>query len=899
MLGTKRVPETCVADLFEQIPEFPEKIEAGDTASLLRDVSALLPRLKKETDHLDEVEAELLDRHEQLDFSFEKLASKLQIILISQLLLREVIYGYLNRAEARPADGDTASTGGDSGTAGDSSTAEAGGPPGGKSATPSKIEARRGEELKRFYQVLDESGNIILSSYNGLASECGALSSLRAYVAEGLALFSDFVGSEQCPQLPDREDVSRKSYKARRGVQEGAARRQDSDSERAHAADGTPSDNPSALSAQAADATGTQGAGEDHKLLPQVRAWLSGPPEKMPLLFDYSILNTISATTLPHVCSLFIKDWERRERCAEAVLSSVQRQAEELQTRLELLDADWGRGQSDIYTGEQLELSRAMKKRVAIRESLQDIRASDEHERMGIPSSLNGREQTIGEVLDECIETVRALANNFVAGLDAHRQMSTRGPGDSRDWSRRGEALESVTASSAEHRFRLGPDALAAGISEIGGGGARSPLSAAVPGSQPFSCPQLLANISIAKKAAEAVQALSRAMEEFPYIMLSDYLRSLPTDARIADKLNQLLGPREAVMEEVASIRAIFDWLHASHASGFDVDSLTEAVASAVSYSFPKELVGDVGTQPPRESWEVPALFEPALSESLPESLHAGLVSSFQGKPASARTAPAALAKFFGEAIEREVSSFSLARRDLEGRRADSQSATGLAGSFATGAAIGPADTMFVGGQPLGPVLTVCKRSFDPQVLDALSEASEALSGLTKAISDFSKCANYIQQDVSGRMSDFIVRAEEAAAGDQMREEAAVLGMEWDYVQRLQQDIDKRVEGLRSAFQGKIEVFQKMRQSLRDDAATYCNIESPSQFAVMYSSLLSVYRCSVCKNALVDTCLERCGHIFCHSCLAQIFEARSKKCPLCKLQFTEREMLSFPHMDFD
>ncbi len=48
--------------------------------------------------------------------------------------------------------------------------------------------------------------------------------------------------------------------------------------------------------------------------------------------------------------------------------------------------------------------------------------------------------------------------------------------------------------------------------------------------------------------------------------------------------------------------------------------------------------------------------------------------------------------------------------------------------------------------------------------------------------------------------------------------------------------------------------------------------------------------CSVCSKAVRDTCLTRCGHLFCSGCVDQRLALRSRKCPTCGGGFSESDI---------
>ncbi|KAK9173835.1 Zinc finger, C3HC4 type (RING finger) family protein [Cryptosporidium meleagridis] len=53
--------------------------------------------------------------------------------------------------------------------------------------------------------------------------------------------------------------------------------------------------------------------------------------------------------------------------------------------------------------------------------------------------------------------------------------------------------------------------------------------------------------------------------------------------------------------------------------------------------------------------------------------------------------------------------------------------------------------------------------------------------------------------------------------------------------------------------------------------------------------LLTLMKCSVCRDKVKDTVINRCGHIFCRDCIDRNLSSRNRKCPLCHINFDKND----------
>ncbi|KAH8740188.1 hypothetical protein FG386_001849 [Cryptosporidium ryanae] len=55
--------------------------------------------------------------------------------------------------------------------------------------------------------------------------------------------------------------------------------------------------------------------------------------------------------------------------------------------------------------------------------------------------------------------------------------------------------------------------------------------------------------------------------------------------------------------------------------------------------------------------------------------------------------------------------------------------------------------------------------------------------------------------------------------------------------------------------------------------------------------MLTLMKCSVCKDKLKDTVINRCGHLFCKECICNNLSSRNRKCPLCHATFDKNDII--------
>ncbi|KAH8581906.1 zinc finger protein [Cryptosporidium sp. chipmunk genotype I] len=53
--------------------------------------------------------------------------------------------------------------------------------------------------------------------------------------------------------------------------------------------------------------------------------------------------------------------------------------------------------------------------------------------------------------------------------------------------------------------------------------------------------------------------------------------------------------------------------------------------------------------------------------------------------------------------------------------------------------------------------------------------------------------------------------------------------------------------------------------------------------------LLTLMKCSVCRDKVKDTVINRCGHLFCRDCIDRNLSSRNRKCPLCHINFDKND----------
>ncbi|OII72472.1 uncharacterized protein cubi_00467 [Cryptosporidium ubiquitum] len=53
--------------------------------------------------------------------------------------------------------------------------------------------------------------------------------------------------------------------------------------------------------------------------------------------------------------------------------------------------------------------------------------------------------------------------------------------------------------------------------------------------------------------------------------------------------------------------------------------------------------------------------------------------------------------------------------------------------------------------------------------------------------------------------------------------------------------------------------------------------------------LLTLMKCSVCRDKVKDTVINRCGHLFCRECIDRNLSSRNRKCPLCHITFDKND----------
>ncbi|KAJ1607948.1 hypothetical protein OJ253_2130 [Cryptosporidium canis] len=54
--------------------------------------------------------------------------------------------------------------------------------------------------------------------------------------------------------------------------------------------------------------------------------------------------------------------------------------------------------------------------------------------------------------------------------------------------------------------------------------------------------------------------------------------------------------------------------------------------------------------------------------------------------------------------------------------------------------------------------------------------------------------------------------------------------------------------------------------------------------------LLTLMKCSVCRDKVKDTVINRCGHLFCKECIDNNLSSRNRKCPLCHITFDKNDI---------
>lgn len=54
--------------------------------------------------------------------------------------------------------------------------------------------------------------------------------------------------------------------------------------------------------------------------------------------------------------------------------------------------------------------------------------------------------------------------------------------------------------------------------------------------------------------------------------------------------------------------------------------------------------------------------------------------------------------------------------------------------------------------------------------------------------------------------------------------------------------------------------------------------------------LLALMKCSVCRDKVKDTVINRCGHLFCKECIDNNLSSRNRKCPLCHITFDKNDI---------
>ncbi|KAH7650055.1 hypothetical protein FG379_003135 [Cryptosporidium bovis] len=55
--------------------------------------------------------------------------------------------------------------------------------------------------------------------------------------------------------------------------------------------------------------------------------------------------------------------------------------------------------------------------------------------------------------------------------------------------------------------------------------------------------------------------------------------------------------------------------------------------------------------------------------------------------------------------------------------------------------------------------------------------------------------------------------------------------------------------------------------------------------------MLTLMKCSVCRDKLKDTVINRCGHLFCKECIYNNLSSRNRKCPLCHTTFDKNDII--------